>query len=195
LLHGTVRALDARALVLSGTFSVAQAGVPALSNLAVASTGNSTATISFRAPVLPIGQVVPSVVNLTITARNTGGAVSAAEFTSVTVKPLPDVVAVATALYRISKQRLVITASTTVISPSNVLTLQPYLTTAGTIFDPANLGNVFTNAGGVLTLTLVGAPRPACNAAFATPCQAAPLVIKSTLGGVSPPSALTDIRQ
>ena len=180
------------------TFTVTQAGAPALTGLTVTRTGNLTARVNFSTPALPVGQVIPSVVTLNITARIGAGPVSAPEVTTVTIKPLVDAIAAFTSEYRISKQRLVLTASSSVVSPNVVLTLQPYVTTAGTVFDPAALGNVFANTGGGLyTLTLVGAPTPACNpgGAFATPCAATPLVVNSNLGGTSGPQAIQKIRQ
>jgi hypothetical protein len=170
------------------TFTVTQTGVPALVNLRVASTGNSTATVTFTAPTLPLGQVLPSVVNLTISATNTGGAASAPEFTTVTVNPRADAIAVTSALYRTTKQRLVVTATSSVVSPNVILTQQPYLTVSGTIFDPTTLGAVYTNnGGGLYTLTLVGAPEPAVPPAL-------PIVVKSNLGGTSPATAIS-VRQ
>lgn len=197
------------------TFQVTQSPAGTLLNLTLgavtctAATATCTATVTFTAPTLPVGQVTPTVANLTITARNTAGVVSAPEFTSVTVNPLPDVVAIPAggAEYRTGKQRLVINATSSVVSPNVVLTLQPYAcetpTPAGTppcpsgTFDPATLGATFTNNGGGLYLiTLVGAPAPRCNGAapYATPCTATPLVVKSNLGGVSQPHALDRIR-
>jgi hypothetical protein len=90
------------------------------------------------------------------------------------------------------------------------LTLQPYLcqTVAGQVACPptgtynpdaaaGGVGAVFTNnGGGLYTITLVGAPPPACgNATFTSPCPALPLTVKSNLGGVSPPHGLDRIRQ
>jgi hypothetical protein len=180
-LSGTDPNVPAQAL----TFSVAQAGPVALVNLKVTSTGASTANVTFTAPALAAGTINPSVVNLTITATNAGGAVSAPATTTVTVKPLPDTISVTTAQFRISQTRLSLTVTSTVVSPSVTLTLQPYLTTTGTTFDPANLGNVLTNTGGgTYTLTLVGAPEPAIS-------PAKPIVVKSNLGGTSLPTAIT----
>jgi len=143
--------------------------------------------VSFIAPTLPAGTIVPAVVTLTITATNTGGAASAPEFTTVTVNPIADSIIVTSAVYRTTKQRLVITATSSVVSPNVILTLQPFLTTGGTIFDPTALGNTFTNTGGGLyTLTLVGAPEAAVP-------PATPLRITSNLGG-SAISGLTLIR-
>jgi len=167
------------------TFSVAQTGAPALLNLKATSTGANTANVTFNAPALPAGQVTTSVITLSITATNAGGGVSAPSITTVTVKPLPDNVSVTTALFTLNKVRLSLTATSTVVSPNVILTLQPYLTTTGTTFDPANLGNVFTNTGGgTYTLTLVGAPEPALS-------PAKPIVVKSNLGGTSLPTAIT----
>jgi hypothetical protein len=162
------------------TFAVTQTGAPALLGLGVIPTGPSSGTVTAAAPVLPVGQTLPTTINLTITATNAGGATSLAEFTTVTVQPLPDLVAVTAAGYRLNKQRLDITATSTVVSPNVVLTLQPYLTATGVTFNPSPLGNVFTNTGGgIYTLTLVGAPEPAIP-------PAAPIFVKSNLGGTSP---------
>ena len=54
-------------------FTATQAGAPALNDFTVTQGPNppgTGATITFTAPVLPIGQVTTSVVNLTITASN-----------------------------------------------------------------------------------------------------------------------------
>lgn len=147
------------------------------------------ATQSFTAPVLPLGQVTNTVLNFTITATNSAGVTSAPDTTSVTVQPLPDAVVITATEYRTSKQRLVVNATSSVISPNVVLTLRPYLTTTGVIFDPSTLGNTFTNnGGGLYILTLVGAPEPAIP-------PAVPLVVQSNLGGVSPAHGLDKIRQ
>ena len=180
------------------TFTVTQTGAPALLGLTVTRTGISTARVNFNTPALPVGQVTPSVITLNITAKTATGPVSAPEVTTVSIKPLADAITAVTTEYRIGKQRLVITATSSVVSPNVVLTLLPYVTTAGTTFDPAALGNVFANGGnGLYTLTLVGAPTPACNpgGAFATPCAASPLDITSNLGGNSGVQGLQKIRQ
>jgi len=55
----------------------------------------------------------------------------------------------------------------------------------GTTFDPTTLGGTVTNTGGrIYTLTLVGPPEPAID-------PAKPIQVKSSLGGVSPPTAIT----
>jgi len=95
-------------------------------------------------------------------------------------------VAITNAQYRTGKQRLIITATSSVIGPNVILTLQPYLTTTGTNFDPARLGNTLANGlNGIYTLTLVGAPQPAAGQV---------LTVKSNLGGVSPAHALDLVR-
>ncbi|HEX7287607.1 MAG TPA: hypothetical protein VF532_15570 [Candidatus Angelobacter sp.] len=184
------------------TWTVSQTGAPALLNLIITSTGSTTARINFTAPTLPVGQVTPAVITLTITARNTAPLNSAPITTTVTVNPLPDVIAITSAEYRTGKQRLIINATSSVVSPNVVLKLQPYLTATGTIYNPdpaaGGLGNVFTNTGGGLyLLDISGAPRPACGnaAGYQTPCPSTPLDVKSNLNGDSGPFGLTRIRQ
>jgi hypothetical protein len=187
------------------TFSVTQApaiaGGPVLGSLTVRQgvPNSSSATVSFVAPTLPAGQVTSSVVNLSITATNSAGVVSAVSSTSVTVQPVADQITITIAQYRTSKQRLDLTVSDTTVSPNIVLTLQPYITTGGVLFNPSSLGNTLTNGGaGLYTLTLVGAPPPACGnptGAYATPCPTLVLTVKSNIGGSSPATALTNIRQ
>jgi hypothetical protein len=186
------------------TFAVVQSpvgGGPALLNLVVTQSTATSAVVTYTAPLLPLGQTTSNVVNLTITATNTAGVASAAATTSVTINPVPDAVAITSSEYRIGKQRLTLTASTSVISANVVLTLKPYATQTGGTFDPGQLGAVFTNnGGGLYTLQLVGAPPPACNpggtmTTFVTPCSLTPLVVGSNLGGSSPATALSRIRQ
>jgi len=167
------------------TFTVTQSGTPALVNLTVTQNTPNSATVSFTAPTLPAGQTTNSVITLTVIATNVGGSSSAPAHPTVTVRPTPDQISGVTATYRTSKQRLDLTATSSVISPNVILTLQPYVTAQGTTFDPTQLGSVFTNTGaGAYTLTLVGAPQPAAP-------PATPIVIKSNIGGVSPPTGIT----
>jgi hypothetical protein len=84
-----------------------------------------------------------------------------------------------------------------------VLKLQPYMTTTGVMFDPSILGNTFTGTG-IYTLTLNGAPAPACanpNGTYTTHgCTAKPIIViaynTATNAQVasSAPTALTNIR-
>jgi hypothetical protein len=180
------------------TFTVTQAGLPALTGITTP-TGSkanpSLTTVTFAAPSLPLGQIVPSVVTLTITAKIGNGAASAPVTVPVSIVPVPDTITL-TSEYRTSKQRLVITAVST--NPGVTMILQPYLTDDGvTVFDPSVLGNTFAVVGGIPTLTLVGAPHPACNpgGAFAVPCAATPLEVKSNIGGTSGKQAIQKIRQ
>ena len=174
------------------TFTVTQTGSPALTGLTVAQNqacsplvaGKTCAVVTFTAPVLPVAQVLPTVINLTITATNTLGQASLDEFTTVTVNPLADSVNITNAEYRTGKQRLIITATSNVISPNVILTLQPYVTTSGSTFIPPD--GTFTNGGGGLyTITLVGAPQPAAGLV---------LQVKSNHGGTSPFHALDRVR-
>jgi hypothetical protein len=143
-----------------------------------------------------------------VIATNAVGVPSAPELASITVNPQTDQLTLTSSTYRFSKQRLDLTATDLVVGPNVVVTLLPYLCQGGAsvqcpggIFNPATLGNVFTNTGGGLyTLTLVGAPEPACNAPFPggninAPCAMVPLQAQSTLGGVSPLFTLQKTRQ
>ncbi len=141
------------------------------------------ATISFTL-TLPVG-APGTTLQFSVVATNAAGA-SAPEFTTVTVNPTADAVTIASAEYRTGKQRLILNATSSIVSPSVILTLDPYVTTTGTTFDPATLGNVFTNnGGGLYIITLVGAPQPGAGNV---------LRVRSNLGGVSPLTALTRIR-
>lgn len=186
-------------------FAVAQTGTPALIGLLVTQGPNppgTGATLTFVAPTLPPTQLTPTLVTLTFTATNSAGQVSAPVSTTVTVNPTPDFITVASAVFRKTGKKLVLTVNDA--NPNVTLRLQPYLTTAGTTYNPdpaaGGVGNVFTNAGaGVYTLTITGVPQPACNpgGAFATPCSAKPLDVKSNiqpLPGDSGFFALTSIK-
>jgi hypothetical protein len=185
-------------------FAATQAGAPALNNFTVTQGPNPpgiSATITFNAPVLPLGQVTTSVVNLTITATNTANLVSAPEFTSVTVTPLPDAITPTSAQYRVNNKRLIITANSSVVSPNVNLLLQSYVTITGSVYNPdpaaGGAGNLFTNNGaGAYSLTLNGVPEPACGnpGGNTTPCPTKSLDIKSNLNGDSGGFALTRIQ-
>ena len=167
------------------TFTVTQAPA-SLIGLTVAAQSNTSAMVTFRAPTLPLDQILPSVIQVTITATNSAGVASAPVTTSVTVNPIPDSVAITSAEYRTGKQRLIVTATSSVISPNVILKLLPYVTTTGATFNPATLGDTFTNGGGGLyTMTLVGAPQPASGPV---------LFVRSNLNGISPGHALDRIR-
>ena len=87
----TVSGTDPNGLAL--TFNVVQTGAPALLNFVVTQGANppgTTATATFTAPVLPPGQILDSVINITVTATNSAGATSAPMFTTVCIDPLPD---------------------------------------------------------------------------------------------------------
>jgi hypothetical protein len=168
------------------TYTWTQTGGPAQAFTQQPAGGPS---ISFT-HTLPLGQLTNDVLTFSVVATG-GGASSAPVTATVTVKAVADSVLITNAAYRISKQRLDITATSSIISPNLTLTLQPYQTVSGTTFDPATaLGSAtFTSTGpGIYLLTLVGAPQPA-------PSPARPLVVKSSLGGTSPATALTTLRQ
>jgi hypothetical protein len=194
-------------------FAATQTGNPPLGNLTVTQGPNppgTGATVSFTAPTLPLGQVTSSVVTVNITATNTAPLTSAPVSALVTVNPLPDVVSITSVEYRTGKQRLIITATSSVNSANVVLKLQPYacqvpgglVPCPGGIYNPdpaaGGLGNTFTLAAGIYTLDVTGVPEPACNigGAFATPClvQPPPIIVKSNLNGQGT-SEVTRIRQ
>jgi hypothetical protein len=150
---------------------------------------NTSSTYKFTRSV-PIGQITNDVLSFSVVANSPAGVTPAvssnAVTTTVTVKPQPDVDTITTAVYRTSKSRLDLTATSSVVNPGLTLTLQPYLTITGTTFDPTGLGSVLTNTGGGnYTMTLVGAPQPAAGAQ---------LVVTSNIGGASPKTALTLLR-
>jgi len=66
------------------TWSVSQTGTPALLNLVINSTGNTTATVSYTAPA---GVLVSTPITVTVTATNAAGIASAAVSTTVTINP------------------------------------------------------------------------------------------------------------
>jgi hypothetical protein len=164
----------------------------------------TTATATFQAPTV----TASTQLHFTVTACSTvdGTRTCNSAPVTVTVNPgaAPDQVTVTSAEYRTGQKRLSITVTESVVSPTLVLTLQPYRCEtnappcdANGFYNPAVLGNTFTNTGGGLyTLTLVGAPAPACKLGgpYATPCTQAPIKVQSSTGGVGT-SALTRIRQ
>jgi hypothetical protein len=105
------------------------------------------------------------------------------------VTPPADQVQITNVEYRADKQRLIVTATSSVASQDIILTLQPYVTATGTTFDPALLGNIFTNGPplGTYTLIVVGVPQPAAP-------PATPLTARSSAGGVSPPHGIDRLR-
>jgi hypothetical protein len=170
------------------TFAVAQSGTPALPSLVVTQSASGTgATVTFTAPTLPVNTVTSAVITLSITATNNLGQVSAPVSTTVTVKPLPDAVTITSAVYRTSKQRLDLGASSSVVSPNLVLTLQPYLTATGSMFTPPAPATLTNQGNGTYIATFVGVPEPAIP-------PATPIIITSNIGG-SGVSGLTLIRQ
>jgi hypothetical protein len=144
------------------------------------------ATVSF-AVALAAG-ASPTVLRFQIVATDTAGVSSAPDTTTVTVTPPADTVQITNAEYRADKGRLTLTATSSVISPSIDLTLQPYVTASGTTFDPAAVGSTFTNnLNGTYTLTVQPVPQPK-----APPVT--PLTARSSAGGVSPPHGLDRLR-
>jgi hypothetical protein len=185
------------------TFAAVQAPAGTLNPFTVTQVPPTGATINFTAPVLPAAQLVPTVVTINVTATNTGNVPSASQPTTVTVNPTQDVITPVSAEYRTGLRRLIITVNDA--NPFVTLTLQPYLTTAGTTYNPdpaaGGVGNTFSNAGGgVYTLTINNVPAPVCGnpVAYQTPCPTPVLRVKSNLANVPGDSGLfilTRIRQ
>lgn len=195
------------------TFAVTQTSGPAPNNppgLVVTQNPPSGATATFTV-TLPVGAPTATL-NFSIVATNTANQASAAEFTSVTVNPLADSLSITAAEYRTSKQRLIINVTDATDNPAISVFLNPYrcetnsppcaLQANGTWMynpDPAagGVGNVFVYApGGLYTIDVTGAPRPACNLGgnYATPCTNASISVRSSQGGTAT-SVLTKIRQ
>jgi hypothetical protein len=180
------------------TFNAVQTSGPALIGITVTPASPTSATVSFTAPVV----AVVSQATLSLTATNTALLTSAAVTVTVVINPpaVGDTVLITSAEYRTSKQRLIINATSNAVGPVT-LRLQPYLTTTGTIYNPApsagGLGDTFTLTAGVYILDITGAPAPACGnaAGYQTPCPAKPLDVLSSGGGDSLPFSLTRIRQ
>jgi hypothetical protein len=168
------------------TFTVTGAGAP-LASKTVTPIGGATST---SASVSLTTSATPGTVQLTITATNSTGQVSAPISVTLTVSAAPtDVVTITNVTYRTSKQRLILTV-TDAPAGNAVLKLQPYQYVQNgvtKIFNPANLGaDTLTNGGGGLyTMTLVGAPQPKAGAT---------ITVNSSAGGSGSTTALT-IRQ
>lgn len=185
---------------------------PSKNCVATGCTFSWTVKFTVTLPTAPL-QTTPDVLSFTITATDVSvnpNLVSASEFTTVTVNPAPDTILITSAEDRTGKQRVIINATSSVISPNLVLKLQPYLCEGGVTacpgngtagpgsYDPcAGVGCTLTNNGGGLYVgTFVGAPKPACKlgGTYATPCTQKPIDVKSNIGGDSGFSALTRIR-
>jgi hypothetical protein len=171
---------------------------PALSQTPTAATATGSSQLKFTPTVA--GTYVYSVI-----ATNANGASPATNVTVTVSAAVPTNITLTPVEYRTSKQRLIVTATSTDATVSS-MRLLPYLTESGTTFDPATLGaanlTVSLVAPGSFTVTAVGAPPPACNlgGTYATPCAQAPITVKAlnaagTVIGTSPPSRLDKIRQ
>jgi len=144
------------------------------------------ATVSFT--VALAAGAAPAVLRFQTVATNTAGVSSAPDTTTVTVTPPPDTVRITNAEFRADKGRLSLTATSSVVSPTINLTLQPYVTASGATFDPATIGNAFTNnLNGTYTLVVEPVPQPKAP-------PATPLTARSSAGGVSPPHGLDRLR-
>ena len=143
---------------------VAPLPAPAFTQAPTAVTPSATSAIKFT-------PTVPGTYTYTVTATN-GQGTSSPVTVNVVVTPAVPTNITLNNVYRTVKQRLVITATSTDTTVSSMV-LQPYLTEAGTMFDPATLGaanlTVSLITPGSFTVTAVGAPSPACNRAYCCP--------------------------
>jgi hypothetical protein len=175
---------------LSLTFAVSQPTGQAATIDAVNSPGGLTGSVQLTVPALGVNVFDPVFLTFDVIATNTNGVISPVTTFTVQVGPAPDTILLVTQ-YRAGKQRLIITAATSFVNPAEVLTLQPYMSILGTMFDPTLLGKTFFNEGldpagggaGVHTLVLVGAPQPAGTV------QAV-----SNIGGASAPTPIQRLR-
>jgi hypothetical protein len=117
-----------------------------------------------------------TVVALTLTATNSAG--TSTSNTNVTVTPNIDTVAIKSAVYSTGKKTLTVTATSS--NALAALSLAPYLTTNGKVFNPGTAGK-FTFANGTWTLTLTKAQQPAAGTSGSAGLQA-----NSSVGGISP---------
>ena len=169
---------------------------PALNQTPAAATASGTTSLKFT-------PTVAGTYTFDVKATNANGTSPATSVSVVVTASVPTNITLNN-VYRIAKQRLVVTATSTDVTVTS-MKLQPYLTETGSTFDPATLGaanlTVSLIAPGSFTVTAVGAPAPACNlgGAYATPCAQSPLTVKSVNAagaviGTSAPSALNTIR-
>jgi hypothetical protein len=170
--------------------------IPVLTQNPAPASASASSTLSFS-------PTVAGTYTFSVKATN-GQGVSPATTVTVNVTPATAVnVTITNAEYRTSKQRLIVAATSTDATVAS-MKLLPYQTESGTVFDPATLGSnlsVSLVAPGSFTLTLVGAPAPACNlgGTYATPCAQKPITVKSldaggqTIGS-SAPTAMIKIR-
>jgi hypothetical protein len=131
----------------------------------------------YTAPAFAAGTII----NLSLLATNSAGSNTASA-----VLTLTDIVTISSSAYGVSKKTLTMKAISS--STSAVLKLMPYLTTGASIYDPSLLGNTFKLSKGVWSLTLSGVPQPAAGTLLTAGLQ-----VKSSLGGVSPKTALGSV--
>ena len=133
---------------------------------------------------LATNQVTNDVLVYTVVAIDSTNAMSAPVPATITYTPVPDRETVTLAEYRIGKQRLDLTITSSAINPAVVLKLAPYSTTGRQMFDPAGTGNTFVTAGGgIYTLVLVGVPQPAGQ-----------MIVSSNIAGTTGQFPLTKVR-
>jgi hypothetical protein len=166
-----------------------------------------TCVLSFTV-TLPLGSASTTIL-LQAEAVNSLGIAATPDITTVTIIPQADTLSITSVVFRTGKQRMDINVTSNVVSPTDNVFLDPYVCEGGALACPplgtynpdpsvGGVGNLFTNNGnGLYVISLVGAPKPVCNngGLYATPCSFAPIIVRSSFGGVSLPSPVTKIRQ
>ncbi|HET9754567.1 MAG TPA: hypothetical protein VFP52_16465, partial [Myxococcales bacterium] len=191
----TATGIEPNGLPVSVSWTQTNAGTPGVPtvlnpNPAVCGPANGTITCAVTFSVTLAFDSPAVTINLAAQATNSVGQKSNRALAAVTFNPIPDTVVITSAEYRTLKQRLIINATSSVVSPNVVLTLQPYLGEDGNVWDlcPPGIGCTFTNLGaGNYVFDVLGVVEPKVP-------PAKPLTVKSSLGGLSAPSGLTRIR-
>lgn len=163
--------LDPNGLLLSG-FQWVQTGTGGLP--AVTLNGATTPAATFTAPVLPAGSG-PRVLTFSLTVTNTTGVSSAPDTATVIVNPPSDTLTITSAVYLRRRQRLTVTATSSVVTGGSSLTLS---SATGATIAPSVMTDL---GGGRFTLTLNGVGQPST------------ITITSSLGG-SVTGPLTRVR-
>jgi PKD repeat protein len=181
-----------------GPYTVTSAGTTTLSGSATGTTpitylwSASAGTFSDPTILNPVytapAVTTSTIITLSLTATNIAGSGNASA--TITVNPLviADTVTITSSVYKISNKTLTITAKSS--SATAVLKLMPYLPTGtgAVMFDSSLLGNTFKLSKGVWKLILSGVPQPATGT-----IGSAGLQVKSSLGGISPKTALQKV--
>ena len=178
-----------------GPYTGTSAGTTTLSGSATGATpmtylwSASAGTFSNATILNPVytAPAVSTTTTITLSLKATNSVGSNTATATITVNPVvfTDTVAIISSVYKISKKTLTITAKSNSIGA--VLKLMPYLTTSASIYDPSTAGT-FTKSNKGWSLTLNNVLQPAAGTALTAGLQ-----VKSSLGGISPKTALQSV--